>query len=537
MSNMPDLSFFNFSSFLSFLALFTVIYMITDVRYKFRISLLPIYILLSPFAIGFVTLLVDVGVRKDWGIFSSIILDPVLLSAFLGGLLLFLMVYIIIRIYFLIPTYSILQAPVFNKYNYKKYYNQIKDYIFKGYDSELSIVADELGRSIHIILELSNPEEIESFSGRTKSSELYKYCYKLIELIGNRKFCKQLISNSPQTAIKFFDSISSYNYFPNSLKPFSRNVIQESINNEESILYSEDDFYDSGEFGRAKLFTQSCTNIKIVEELNILAVVNENWNANQLKAYTRLVFAFSDKYFQQYQGINFSSFFYVLENLSHSTVKIGKIENIESDYFSSEVFKQFSVVVDLIARITELPSLNEIAKNFNVKLRAHEKNDVNDLFDFISNCIVKILLYSTSVKSANKYWFIYFGTVWFSFFKPTATQDSRAEEIIYFRIRRLIYNELKTIDSFNYKSAALLGFCLNIMGFELSLDIKNEYIKRYAALHKVILKLVKDNFLNLYSNKQKIAIECLFGSISFDDKKKRLIKTSADGAKSFMNLN
>jgi len=59
---------------------------------------------------------------------------------------------------------------------------------------------------------------------------------------------------------------------------------------------------------------------------------------------------------------------------------------------------------------------------------------------------------------------------------------------------------------------------------------KNEEIsKNYYALHKVVINWVKNNYLSLKIIHPQIAESCLIGSISFDEKNSRIVKTYFKG--------
>jgi hypothetical protein len=79
----------------------------------------------------------------------------------------------------------------------------------------------------------------------------------------------------------------------------------------------------------------------------------------------------------------------------------------------------------------------------------------------------------------------------------------------------------------NYKSARILGYCLNVMG----LGIKKNYSfgKSWLALHKAVLAWTRRNYLRVRAANFEVADACLLGSISFDAVNERLVKTYAKG--------
>ncbi|MBW2644210.1 MAG: hypothetical protein JRC89_12810, partial [Deltaproteobacteria bacterium] len=99
-----------------------------------------------------------------------------------------------------------------------------------------------------------------------------------------------------------------------------------------------------------------------------------------------------------------------------------------------------------------------------------------------------------------------------------------AGEIVKFKVRRLIYNEIAEMKRFpNFKGAKILGFCLNVMGLKVR-EEKN-YDRDSRALQKVVLSWTKKNYAWLHSYNSRVAEACLVDGITYDSKSLRLVKT------------
>jgi len=79
----------------------------------------------------------------------------------------------------------------------------------------------------------------------------------------------------------------------------------------------------------------------------------------------------------------------------------------------------------------------------------------------------------------------------------------------------------------NFKSARILGYCLNVMG--VTLQGKGALGREYRALHCAILAWTQRSYLRIFHANPKVARACLIGSISFDAERERLVKTYAEG--------
>jgi len=138
----------------------------------------------------------------------------------------------------------------------------------------------------------------------------------------------------------------------------------------------------------------------------------------------------------------------------------------------------------------------------------------------------EIITYASNIKSSSTLcWSIQYVSVWNQFF--LFSSEGKAHKIINHKLRRLLYEEILQLDKFpNYRSSKILGLCLNVMGLELTSQNKR---KSDFALHKIIIKWTKNNYLKLRKNNLEVSESCLLGSVAFDEQKKCLVKTFEKG--------
>jgi hypothetical protein len=99
---------------------------------------------------------------------------------------------------------------------------------------------------------------------------------------------------------------------------------------------------------------------------------------------------------------------------------------------------------------------------------------------------------------------------------------------VLFKVRRLLYEEIKDIGTHpNFKNAAYLGYCLNVLG--LTEGKKRDFRHDEFPLRKTVISLARKNYLALVERLPKVAAAVLIGTISFDQEKKRLVKTFSAG--------
>ncbi len=241
--------FFGFAEFITALTLIAVVFTISDTRYRFRIAVAPIPLIPISYwvstAIGILVLLSDIWFAERW-LLPDFLSDQVIWQGVLGGLFLFL---VLAWIYF-----AFLNPARFGRINAKRYTMVMYRIIVRGDDAELATIADELGRSVQRIADMS----FSAFRGGPPPDTYprhARYAHELLLLIGNRKFCRQVVARAPGTAIALFQRISEKQSYYLPVRQFTKNLSAEAIQNIDSILYHEDEGYDSGLLGYVKPFS------------------------------------------------------------------------------------------------------------------------------------------------------------------------------------------------------------------------------------------------------------------------------------------
>lgn len=530
-------SIFGFAEFISALALLVIVYTVTDIRYRFRVAVAPAplfpltYFLIG--IIGFGTLLTDVWFTEQWLVPVSLISQ----SMWRGILGAFFLLLAMTWIY-----YGFIKPPTFSDKNYRKFAQELYRIILKGSDAELPIIADELARSAESLVKLSrqNPPRWRNHTNEKEDEKQHKpnvgdYAHDVLLLVGSRKLCRHIITSSPVTAMAFFEAMATNKKYDIPIGQFAKNISREAIINKDSILYHEDEGYSSGLIGYLKPFSQAVYgNYHLVEALgsnhgsplDIHYEIVWSWDASQLEAYCRALMITLNSYLESGSWHLHSFVLYrAFENLKNSCRDVYKLNDIPSDYYSTDIFKRLRAVVDFVKK-----AINLIGQQQNppsTELRVRDDGIHRDIYDHIADLMFEIILLAASVTGPpDKCLTIHHNAVWGQFFGLSG--EGKAWGIIQFKLRRLLYDEILRLEEFpNYKSSRILGFCLNVMG--LKIGEKKGYGSGYYPLHKVVLAWTRDNYLRLKSIQPEVAESCLIGSISFDEQGNRLVKTYAKG--------
>ncbi len=530
-------SIFGFAEFISALALLVIVYTLTDIRYRFRVAVTPIPLFKSTYIligfIGFGTLLTDVWFSERW-LMPNFFPNQAIWQGMFGALFLLL---VMIWMY-----YAFIKPPIFCTKNYRKFAHELYKIIVKGSDTELPIIANELARSAEPLVKLSrqNPPRRQKDTNKKVEEKRRKpnvgdYAHDILLLIGNRKLCRHIVASSPVTAMVFFEAMATNEKYDLPIGQFARNISTEAIINKDSILYHEDEGYSSGLVGYLKPFSKAIYgNYRLVESLasnfgSPLDIHHEivwSWDASQLEAYSRAVLITLKSYLESGNWTQHSFALYrALKNIENSCSDVYKLNDIPSDYYSTDIFKRLRTAVQFVKDAIDLIGKSQNLPSTTLRVRGDRKYE--NFYDRIANLMLEIIFSAASVTvPSDKCWTIHYNTVWDEFFGLSST--GKAWKIIHFKLRRLLYDKILHLEKFpNYKSSKILGFCLNVMGLKITARKGDD--REYYPIHKAVLAWTRNNYLRLKSIQPEVANSCLLGSISFDEQGNRLVQTYAKG--------
>lgn len=546
-----EYSIFGFSEFITAFSLFMVLFTLTDINYKFRILTTPT--LIKKFSlvheIFFINILIAIGtlLSDTWFEQSWLIANCLKMQIYWQILLAISFVFSV----FSLIWYIFVKPSVFCKKNYKNFSKSLYEMVINSSSLDLSIIAKELNRSAKNIIKYSATPISKWQNDDKENKQIHKpdeingYAHDILMLIGYRKLCKSIVSDTPITAIIFLEEAAkSKKELP--IGTFLRNIATEAFLNKNSNLYHEDNVYNSGLIGYIRPFNKAVFgNCELIGGLPLQSPFDldynilKNFDSEQLAAYTRALFIFIDNCLENdiinKNSTHFSIFNIVLENIIRFSSDAYKLNNI-TDLINNEIYKKINVISDFFKVLIEKIEKKNKEEKQNLKKKIHTKicyksyngNYGNyDYFDLIAESIMKFLINIASVKEpSDTNLCIQYTTVWCNLFH-FPDKNNITQRIIHYRLCHLIYLEINDLKNFNYRSTKILGLCLNVMGFIRKNDGVNSTTTR--ALHKFILDWTQNNYLKLRKINNDLAEDVLTGNISFDEKENRLINTYNKG--------
>lgn len=520
---------FGFKDFIAALALLVIIYTISDIRYRFRISVAPTQLYKISFLliilIGIGTLITDIWISDKFPVPKSLltaaIWQGVLAALFLGLVITWM-------------YYAFIKPPIFGRNNYKRYAYELYRIILKGSDDELPAIANELAASSESLVSLAAAQDSEDYKLKPCAGS---YAKDLLLLIANPRFCRYLVASSPTTAIRFLDAVTKFDAYHIPIGPFAQNVSTEAIKNKDSSLYQEIDGYYSGLLGYTKPFSQALYgNYRLVAALENHSPLDLHykfiwaWDADQMETYCRVALLtvknFLDSGYWDRDSIVIHR---VLREIQEATCRaIMDFKKTEWEYLGDE-WSRLRVGVDFIADcINAIGELERLPNAHTLRIRDRFNNPgCHDLYDHLAEAMFEIIITAASIDGPpDRTWSIHHNATWGEFFR--FDHDSHPWNVVQFKLRRLLYDEILRLASMpNYKSAKALGICLNVLG--LKTRKRSGFGRNQAALKWAILAWTERNYLQLRKVNAEVADACLIGGISFDEGQSRLVKTYAKG--------
>lgn len=527
--NVADPKFFGFSDFWAGLALMVLVWTIADTRYRFRIRTAPIPLQVMTFTVvtvvGFLTLLTDLWRSSEWLVPRGSFISPEEWQGVLGGSLF---------LTFLVwAWFAFIRPPIYSKYNAGRFAYTLYHFILKGTPIELSIIADELARSIRSLVKHATNHDkyrdIKSSEPKISPPTHEAYANDILLLLTDKRFCRAVVQASPVTAQILFQEISKTQKYGIQVQTFAKNIVNEALLDVNSFLYHESEGYESGFMGYLKPLSQAMfADYRLVETVGTLLEPDfsnrQEWNASQWKAYCRIVLivfkSYVDKEFWNHSFVLFKAKGYI-EHAARDTYKLNGIADIN---WGNDILDRLRVIVEFIVDAIKILDSQKVPQRVALRVRGDSgRMPPENFYDHLAKMIFEVIFSSSAVKSPrNQCWWVQYNTVWGELFN-FGHLDSSAGKIIKFKVRRLLYDEILRMKDFpNIKGAKIIGFCLNVLGLSIK---ETDYDKDGKALQKAVLSWVRQNFVWLHNYNPRVAEDCLVDGITYDPANRRLVRT------------
>ncbi|GLS91978.1 hypothetical protein GCM10007916_30480 [Psychromonas marina] len=414
--------------------------------------------------------------------------------------------------------FGFISPPKFGKNNYKPFMQQLYVRILQGNEDVLREVASEITPSIKNIIAHASGD----------MGECKDYAHDIILLIGNKRFCEIVAEYHPNLIIEVYESLTVENIEKLPFRQFTINTATAAILNSNSLLHHEGDGFCSGLIGYIKPLSMA-----MFGDIKKLDCLNQQF-ASPLDA-DLLLFTLKNKQFQVYCNstltaiesyLNANEWWrhsYAINNAFHkikdNSIYLHEINHNPTNYYNLECYQNFRVAVKFVVSVIELlekhPSVADFTPHKLRKSKAERYQSI-DLYDLVAELMFELTFAAATINvDKDTCWSIHHNSCWGEFVNH---RHSKVNYYILKKYYRLMYDEVKRMEKLpNFKSAKILGFCLNIFGVKT--PSKADYGKEYYSLRKVIIHWTIHNYESIRKEYARVAEACLVGGITYEDKK------------------
>ncbi|WP_416465665.1 hypothetical protein [Pseudomonas sp. LFS044] len=528
--------FFGFSEFLTGLALMVLAWTIGDVRYRFRIRAAPVPLLSATYVIvcgvGILTLITDLWRAQGWLVPEGKIISPALWQALIGA--------IFFLTFLTWAWFAFIRPPQFGRSNAKRFAQTLYRHIVKGDPAELSIISDELATSAGALIRYApdryrtgkQADEFREGKVPQRLTNTEAYAHDILLLIADKRLCSAIVNSSPITALAIFEEINNQGKYGVAIRTFAKNIVREALSNPNSFLYHETDVYESGLIGHLRPLSQAMfSNPKTIESIDSLLdpdlLGNRKWSAPQWAAYCRLVLVAIQGYADAKILTHSRPLKRATDYLVSATSDLYTVNGLVNSY-ESEPVQKLQEIMNFVKEAIEILDKHSTPQEINLRIRVAYGRPYDSIYDDIASILFETIYHASNVKSPWwDCWTIQHNTIWS---KLQFALTGPAGRAIRHKLHRLLYNEIIHMEEFpNFKSSAILAYCLNVLG----LNIPNgDFHKECRPLHKSTLAWTIRNYTKLHTNYPRVAEACLPDRITYDADSNQLIKTyPAEGLK------
>lgn len=498
--------YFGFAELISGLALTLVVWTVADLRYKFRIDTAALPVrgasIMITLVVGILALLTD-----HWRASQSRVpvggwLTPESWQLLLGGGF-FLVLAAWLWLAFFRPAR-------FSRWNAKKFACCVEKRLLQGSPTELAIVGDELARSVSRIV-----NHLPDNCQRNQITTTQARAIWLLMAMGSPKFCRAVVEGSPRFIINLFNAVSHQHKYSQEFKIIAKNLVTAAIENRNSFLYHEQDFYVSGLEGVTRPVTTAlCQSPELITHVDTLLSPEYSsrtpWDIDQWNAYFRLMLEAFTVHVGDPGASKQSSLHWAYQQIKYIYYDLTEHLLISDLRLNDDLDLRLKTLGRLIKDMVTVLDDRMLQGNAYVD---HAAEDIAELiFDLIKS--------AASVRKPRKVSRrIQHGLIWDAILNSGELRTETGKKIL-----KLVQGKLlnSVIQAPNLDSVRLLGYCLNVMGFKTP-EKDEAFGSSWREMHVQLIAWVKCNIASLLKTHSRMGRECFVEGMSFDEQNNRLV--------------
>ncbi|KGH25474.1 hypothetical protein P353_24985 [Comamonas testosteroni] len=337
---------------------------------------------------------------------------------------------------------------------------------------------------------------------------------RLLLAMGSPKFCRAVVEDSPRSIIMLFNAVHTQSKYNDEIKIIAKNLVTAALANRNSFLYHENDFYSSGLEGITQPVTTAlCQSPKLVRSIETLLNPEysrrDPWDFDQWNAYFRLLLKVFSTHVRGGPTESASSLHWAFLKISWIYSDLNKELRLDDLRPGDDLERKLRLLGELIIDMVNV--VNDAVKD-NIDYPQHIVQDIAKL-------VFSLIEAASLVRKPRKVSLRIQKTLIWDEILNSSPFRGAAGRIILMEIHNLLICSVKSCP--NMDSVKILGYCLNVMGFE-PVDKDSQYGSCWRKIHLALIDWVKKDIATLLEKYPRMAGECFVEGMSYDKENSRL---------------
>ena len=511
----PELRVFTFPAFLAGGAWLLVLWTTSRFEHKFRIRTARFYLPALTFwpavSLGVLVLLNDVWLAHRLPVFCWGFLPSGLWEGFLAAVLLLLPVSWVFSV--------LLYPPVFHPSASRRFADLVAQHVAWLPRKRLSVLAGELVRSVPSLVSCA-----AASSGNLPPPPSCRDAQAVLSALGNTRFAEEVVAKAPDFLCSLFSCMSHQRVYPPAASALARNVIQVALRDPDSFLHRETTPYDAGLLGQERPVTQSILGSPALLEafpglLDPPPFTGDPLPETQCEAYLRaLEFAVASSSRDALPACP-GPVSGAISQLHDVVIPHGCFSHPSTS--ASFSFRHGMRLYFFISFLREVLRILDRLSFRPPRVVRHENGWIRreTFLDVLAYAFWEAVFAAGAFRgSRSESWSLQYGAVWSELF-PFGEPDGPASRAVRLRVLRIIYGHIKDLEAHpNYRGAAALRFCLNVLGWTKTRDSE----RSVSLFHTAVLRWTSKHWRALNRRSPRVSRACLPVGTTYDSSRRVL---------------
>ncbi|MDU9006871.1 hypothetical protein [Sedimentitalea todarodis] len=521
------------SGFLGILAFSVAVFTLTSPKFQIRqataiISFRPLFfgtLLIS----AVITFAIEAGVL--YGVRIPNFLSPNTINYLITAAIAILILYWM-KICFISP-------PRFSQFTAKHFFQQTYVHIANGSKEEMLALAREIMREAPRLIRHTPRTKRHHFEDDkpVKLSSLQTHAHYLTALLSDTRFCDTVAKEIPSFPAHMVEVAIELERYDAPIQLMVKRTVIAMLNNPGSALFVENEWLGQGFIGNAKPISRAIFgNWYLLEgyEMGLEAPLDldfpyaRSWDTDTWRVY----FGIAREYVRGLTSVRRANWDargiqHILQTAEKAYGQLGDLKKYEDTFSPYNPTWHAKEANDFIKDLVKAFDESNGWVDFD---RRDDFRYGHDLSSRLAALLFETIFVAAQVNTKEfRMWDVQHNTVW-SPIGMNEVKDTKIMKMVRRKLRRMIWNEIVRMDDFpNYKGAAYVRFCLNVLGFYDESVHRNDTLERDSwPLTKVLAEWVKKNYQTIAISHPPVAEAMLPANIEYDREAQKLVRTQDD---------